>query len=151
MEILVRRSDLARELHLVQGIVERKNSIPILSNVLAEARSGELRGLKRWGSRLLGPAFWRAVARASRGRLAPRRAHGTAGDYAGREAEQDDEPDRDVQEEEHDRGVRAQQAVDAEAGPGDAAPGTRRARGGRSHRCAHSRLTSRCPRDVRRR
>jgi DNA polymerase-3 subunit beta len=43
MEILVRRSDLARELHLVQGIVERKNSIPILSNVLAEARSGELR------------------------------------------------------------------------------------------------------------
>jgi len=43
MEILVRRSDLARELHLVQGIVERKNSIPILSNVLAEARAGELR------------------------------------------------------------------------------------------------------------
>jgi DNA polymerase III subunit beta len=43
MEIVVRRSDLAKELHLVQGIVERKNSIPILSNVLAEARSGELR------------------------------------------------------------------------------------------------------------
>jgi DNA polymerase-3 subunit beta len=43
MEILVRRSDLAKELQLVQGIVERKNSIPILSNVLAEARSGELR------------------------------------------------------------------------------------------------------------
>jgi DNA polymerase-3 subunit beta len=43
MEILVRRSDLVKELHLVQGIVERKNSIPILSNVLAEARSGELR------------------------------------------------------------------------------------------------------------
>jgi DNA polymerase-3 subunit beta len=43
MEILVRRNDLVKELHLVQGIVERKNSIPILSNVLAEARSGELR------------------------------------------------------------------------------------------------------------
>jgi DNA polymerase-3 subunit beta len=43
MEILVRRSDLAKELHLVQGIVERKTSIPILSNVLVEARSGELR------------------------------------------------------------------------------------------------------------
>ena len=43
MEILVRRSDLAKELNLVQGIVERKNSIPILSNVLAEARGGELR------------------------------------------------------------------------------------------------------------
>ena len=28
MEILVRRSDLVKELHLEQGIVERKNSIP---------------------------------------------------------------------------------------------------------------------------
>ena len=43
MEFLVRRNDLVKELQLVQGIVERKNSIPILSNVLAEARSGELR------------------------------------------------------------------------------------------------------------
>ena len=43
MELLVRRNDLVKELQLVQGIVERKNSIPILSNVLAEARSGELR------------------------------------------------------------------------------------------------------------
>jgi len=43
MEILVRRNDLVKELQLVQGIVERKNSIPILSNVLAEARGSELR------------------------------------------------------------------------------------------------------------
>ncbi len=43
MEIIVRKNDLVKELHLVQGIVERKNSIPILSNVLAEARDGELR------------------------------------------------------------------------------------------------------------
>ncbi len=43
MEIIVRRVDLARELQLVQGIVERKNSIPILSNILAEASNGELR------------------------------------------------------------------------------------------------------------
>lgn len=43
MEIKVRKSDLVRELHLVQGIVERKNSIPILSNVLAEARGSEVR------------------------------------------------------------------------------------------------------------
>src|SRR5438477_443500 len=43
MEIVVRKADLVKELSLVQGIVERKNSIPILSNVLAEARSGELR------------------------------------------------------------------------------------------------------------
>ncbi len=43
MEIIVRKNDLVKELHLVQGIVERKNSIPILSNVLAEARGAELR------------------------------------------------------------------------------------------------------------
>src|SRR6185436_12533788 len=43
MEITVRKSDLAKELQLVQGIVERKNSIPILSNVLCEAKGGELR------------------------------------------------------------------------------------------------------------
>jgi DNA polymerase-3 subunit beta len=43
MEILVRRNDLVKELQLVQGIVERKSSIPILSNVLAEAQGGELR------------------------------------------------------------------------------------------------------------
>src|SRR5262245_17671739 len=43
MEITVRKNDLVRELHLVQGIVERKNSIPILSNVLCEAKGDELR------------------------------------------------------------------------------------------------------------
>jgi len=43
MDLTVRRNDLVRELHLVQGIVERKNSIPILSNVLAEAEGGDLR------------------------------------------------------------------------------------------------------------
>jgi DNA polymerase III subunit beta len=43
MEILVRRSDIVKELQLVQGIVERKNSIPILSNVLVEADEGRLR------------------------------------------------------------------------------------------------------------
>jgi DNA polymerase-3 subunit beta len=42
MEIRVRRNDLVKELHLVQGIVERKNSIPILSNVLVEAEGDEL-------------------------------------------------------------------------------------------------------------
>lgn len=43
MEISVRRSDLVRELQLVQGIVERKSSIPVLSNVLVEAKPAELR------------------------------------------------------------------------------------------------------------
>lgn len=43
MEIVVRKNDLLRELQLVQGIVERKNSIPILSNVLVEAADSEIR------------------------------------------------------------------------------------------------------------
>ncbi len=37
MELSVRQSDLLRELQLFQGIVERKNTIPILGNVLLEA------------------------------------------------------------------------------------------------------------------
>ena len=37
MELSVRQSDLLRELQLFQGIVERKNTIPILANVLLEA------------------------------------------------------------------------------------------------------------------
>jgi DNA polymerase-3 subunit beta len=40
MELSVRRTDLLRELQLIQGIVERKNTIPILANVLIEAEEG---------------------------------------------------------------------------------------------------------------
>src|SRR6186713_622170 len=40
MELVVRKTDLLRELQLFQGIVERKNTIPILANVLLEAGSG---------------------------------------------------------------------------------------------------------------
>jgi DNA polymerase-3 subunit beta len=43
MEIVVRQCDFMKELQLVQGIVERKNSIPILSNVLVEAQGNEIR------------------------------------------------------------------------------------------------------------
>lgn len=44
MEITVRKFDLLRELLLLQGVVERKTTIPILSNVLAEsAGDGRLR------------------------------------------------------------------------------------------------------------
>ena len=39
MEFVVRKSDLLRELQLFQGIVERKNTIPILANVLFDATS----------------------------------------------------------------------------------------------------------------
>ena len=43
MELVVRKNDLLRELQLFQGIVERKNTIPILANVLLEARGDEVR------------------------------------------------------------------------------------------------------------
>jgi DNA polymerase III subunit beta len=43
MDIVVRKNDLLKELQLFQGIVERKNSIPILSNVLVETAKGEIR------------------------------------------------------------------------------------------------------------
>jgi DNA polymerase III subunit beta len=45
MELLVRKTDLLRELQLFQGIVERKNTIPILANVLLEANGGEMKML----------------------------------------------------------------------------------------------------------
>jgi len=45
MELVVRKNDLLRELQLFQGIVERKNTIPILANVLLEAKSDEVRFL----------------------------------------------------------------------------------------------------------
>ena len=38
MELVVRKHELLRELQLFQGIVERKNTIPILANVLLEAQ-----------------------------------------------------------------------------------------------------------------
>ena len=45
MELVVRKNDLLRELQLFQGIVERKNTIPILANVLIEATGNEVRML----------------------------------------------------------------------------------------------------------
>ncbi len=43
MDLVVRKTDLLRELQLFQGIVERKNTIPILANVLLEATTDEVR------------------------------------------------------------------------------------------------------------
>src|SRR5881397_442853 len=43
MEFTVRKFDLLQELMLIQGVVERKTTIPILANVLVRAESGELR------------------------------------------------------------------------------------------------------------
>jgi DNA polymerase-3 subunit beta len=39
MELVIRKADLLRELQLLQGIVERKTTIPILANILLEAGS----------------------------------------------------------------------------------------------------------------
>ena len=43
MELVVRKNELLRELQLFQGIVERKNTIPILANVLLEASGNEVK------------------------------------------------------------------------------------------------------------
>lgn len=45
MELVVRKNDLLRELQFFQGIVERKNTIPILANVLIETNGEEVRFL----------------------------------------------------------------------------------------------------------
>src|SRR5713101_5316558 len=45
MELVARKNDLLRELQLFQGIVERKNTIPILANVLMDAQGEEVRFL----------------------------------------------------------------------------------------------------------
>jgi DNA polymerase-3 subunit beta len=42
MELVVRKNDLLKELSLLQGIVERKNTIPILANVLLEATKNQM-------------------------------------------------------------------------------------------------------------
>ena len=41
MDLSVRKSDLLRELQFFQGVIERKNTIPILANVLVEAGSDD--------------------------------------------------------------------------------------------------------------
>src|SRR5215467_534901 len=42
MEFTVRKFDLLQELTLIQGVVERKTTIPILANVLVRAEGGQL-------------------------------------------------------------------------------------------------------------
>ena len=67
MELVVRKNDLLRELQLFQGIVERKNTIPILANVLMEAKGDQV---ELAGDRPRGRApqpLWRVgLARAAR-------------------------------------------------------------------------------------
>jgi DNA polymerase-3 subunit beta len=42
MEFTVNKADLVRELNLSQGVVEKKTTIPILSNILMEAKGGRV-------------------------------------------------------------------------------------------------------------
>ncbi len=42
MEFTINRADLVRELALSQGVVEKKSTIPILSNVLIEAEEDRI-------------------------------------------------------------------------------------------------------------
>ena len=42
MELTVKKTDLVKELSLGQGVIERKTTIPVLSNVLVEAESEKL-------------------------------------------------------------------------------------------------------------
>ena len=42
MQFVIKRDILLRSLNLVQGIIEKKNTLPILSNVLLEANEGKL-------------------------------------------------------------------------------------------------------------
>jgi DNA polymerase-3 subunit beta len=42
MELTLKRGDFLNELTLMQGVVERKNTIPILSNILLKAADGQL-------------------------------------------------------------------------------------------------------------
>ena len=65
MELVVRKNDLLRELQLFQGIVERKNTIPILANVLMEAKGDEVQ-LSRDRSRSRAAQSMRGVGRERR-------------------------------------------------------------------------------------
>ena len=42
MQFVIKRDVLLRSLTLVQGIIEKKNTLTILSNVLIEAKNGKL-------------------------------------------------------------------------------------------------------------
>jgi DNA polymerase III subunit beta len=72
MELVVKRSDFLNELQLMQGVVERKNTIPILSNILLRADDGhlnltstdlDLTLLSRAGARIQSPGSVTVLAR----------------------------------------------------------------------------------------
>ena len=42
MQFIIKRDILLKSLNFVQGVVEKKNTLPILSNVLLSAKNGKL-------------------------------------------------------------------------------------------------------------
>ena len=42
MQFVIKRDVLLRSLTLAQGVIEKKNTLPILSNILLEAKNGKL-------------------------------------------------------------------------------------------------------------
>ena len=42
MQFVIKRDELLKSLTLVQGIIEKKNTLPILSNVLLDAKNSKL-------------------------------------------------------------------------------------------------------------
>ena len=42
MEFTVQKPDFLREISRIQGVVERKNTIPILANVLIDCKKGKV-------------------------------------------------------------------------------------------------------------
>ena len=42
MQFSIKRDLLLKSLNLAQGVIEKKNTLPILSNVLLEAKDGKL-------------------------------------------------------------------------------------------------------------
>ena len=123
MELVVRKTDLLRELQLFQGIVERKNTIPILANVLIEA-DGDERDAARDRSR--GRAAQPLRGDGHQARLADAAGEEAVRDRQG--AARDRRPDRGRQERREGRG-RALRVADADAaarGLSDAAGRDRR-------------------------
>ena len=66
MEFTVSKADLVRELNLSQGVVEKKTTIPILSNVLLEAAGDRIHS-DRYGSGAGDPVFLRGEGEEGRG------------------------------------------------------------------------------------
>ena len=58
MELSVGKADLQKELQLCQGVVEKRSTIPILSNVLLKAADGRLQIAATDLDTIVGPVRW---------------------------------------------------------------------------------------------